>query len=509
MRFSFSLITAFVLVYFHYQAQNDLDAIRYARIGHGGTPRSLAMGGAFGALGADASCASGNPAGLALYRKGEVIFSGGLRFTNNSAEMLGQKTTSPGASFIFSNFGLSFSMQSEKVKTKRNTYAFTNNQLINFNSSLLINQAGTYNSIAGDMLNIANQTRILGQFNPSYELMGYNTYVLDYDSAAGKFFSFVDLNRKVAQSRAIENSGRMNEINLSFAQSNDDKFYIGGSLGIPRLRFESTTSHSETDANDSMQINLTSPTSYTTSYLSYLPYIYTDKLGFHSLKYSETFKTEGYGINLKLGAVIRLNANFRVGGYFHSPTIFYLTDTYGYSMEARFDYNTAQPIQTSFPENEGRYEYRIVTPMRYGISGCYVNPKFGAFSLDIENLNYNQSSLAGETPDVFSGVNAVIKNKYKNATNIRTGFEYNLNPFLLRAGYAYYGSPFGGLYKGPFDRQTLSFGIGYRSKDNFFYDFAWVRTSGKEQYYMFSTNPVKTDLRLISSQLIISAGVKF
>jgi long-subunit fatty acid transport protein len=380
---------------------------------------------------------------------------------------------------------------------------------MNFNSVTLINQSNTTNSIAGDMLNIANQTRVLGQFNPSYELLGYNTFVLDYDSASGKYFSFVDLKRSLSQTRGIENSGRMNEINLSFAQSHDDKFYIGGSLGIPRLKFESTTKHSETDSNDSMQINLTSPSTFTTSYLSDLPFIYTDKLGFHSLNYREFFKTEGYGINLKLGAIVRLNANVRVGGYFHSPTIYYLTDTYGYSMEARFDYNTTQPIQSNYPEGEGRYEYRIVTPMRYGISGSYIDPKIGAFSIDIENLNYNQANLSGETPDVFSGVNAVIKSKYRNATNIRTGFEYNLNPFLLRAGYAYYGSPFGGFFSGPFDRHTLSFGAGYRSKDNFFYDFAWIRTFTKEDYYMFSTNPVKSNLVLISSHLIISAGIKF
>jgi hypothetical protein len=506
---SHTILTVFLSCVFLLNSQNDLDALRYSRLTNGGTPRSIAMGGAFGALGADLSCSSTNPGGLGLYRKGELIFGAGLRFTNNSALLNGQKTTNPGANFIFSNFGLAFSTISERDKNKRNTFAFTNHQLMNYNSSVLINQSGTTNSIAGDMLTIANQSRVLGQFNPTYELMGYNTYVLDYDSASSKFFSFVDLKRNLVQTRAIENSGRMNELNISFAQSNDDKFYIGGSLGIPRLKFESNTTHSETDSNDSMQINLTSATSYTTSYISELPFIYTDKLGFHSLKYREFYKTEGYGINLKLGAVVRLNPNVRVGAYIHSPTIYYLTDTYGYFMEARFDQNTTKPIVDQYPENEGRYEYRIVTPMRFGISGSYIDPKIGAFSLDIENINYAQASLAGETPDVFNGVNAVIRSKYKNATNIRTGFEYNLNPILLRAGYNYYGSPFGGFFSGPFDRQTISFGLGYRSKDNFFYDFAWVRTSTKENYYMFNTNPVKTDLNLISSHLIVSVGVKF
>ena len=67
-----SLFLASVLSF----SQNDQDALRYSRTGVGGTPRNIAMGGAFGALGADMSCASYNPAGLGLYRKGEFVYSG-------------------------------------------------------------------------------------------------------------------------------------------------------------------------------------------------------------------------------------------------------------------------------------------------------------------------------------------------------------------------------------------------------------------------------------------------
>lgn len=501
-----SLFLASVLSF----SQNDQDALRYSRTGVGGTPRNIAMGGAFGALGADMSCASYNPAGLGLYRKGEFVYSGGLKFNTISSDFLGSKNSSPSADFAFSNFGIAFSYASEKDKTKRNTFAFSNNQLQNFDGSFLITESNSYHSMARDMMNIANEVKVLGQMNPTYELMGYNSYVLDYDSASGKYFSFVDLNRSLSLKRSVTTTGRMNELNISFAQSADDKYYIGGSLGIPRLNFESTTIHSETDSNDSMRVGLTSGSSYTTTYNSYLPFIYTDMLGFNSLKYEEVFSTKGYGLNLKLGAVVRINQSFRVGAYFHSPTIFYLSDNFYYRMEARFDANTTKPMEAQYPDGGGGiYEYRITTPLRFGINGAYIYQKTAAFALDIEQINYGMASLNGETADVFSGVNAVIKDKYKSATNIRAGVEYNLSPILLRAGYNYYGSPFGGFFSGPFDRQTVSFGAGYRTKGSLFFDMAWARTLSKEKYFMYSTVPLKSDLKFVSSSLILSVGLKF
>ena len=57
------------------QAQNQVDALRYSQTTYGGTARYVAMGGAFGALGADASTLSSNPAGIGMYRKSDLTFT--------------------------------------------------------------------------------------------------------------------------------------------------------------------------------------------------------------------------------------------------------------------------------------------------------------------------------------------------------------------------------------------------------------------------------------------------
>lgn len=511
MCYKFWLLIISTTLYFTSFSQNDLDALRYSRTGIGGSPRFIAMGGAMGALGGDVSCATTNPAGLAIFRKGEIIYSGGLRITRNTTETNGISNKLNDANFVFSNFGLAFAWHAEKDPTRRNVFCFSNTQLQNFSNQIQFVNPSTRNTMASDMLNIANSNNnTLSNLNQAYEGLGYNAYLLDYDSTSGKFFSFVDINRNLAQNRSITTSGRANEINISFAQSIDDNFYIGGSVGIPRIKFESTTKHTEADANDSMRVGMTSASSFTSTYNTYLPFVYNQFLGFNSFSYTEFFRTEGYGVNIKLGINARVNQNIRLGAYFHSPTILNLTDTYKYEIASSFDGNKLLESVYGYPtENDGMFKYKITTPLRFGFNSGFIIGKIVSIGVEYEGLKYQEAKLNADDPTVFKVVNDAIKTKYKYASNIRVGGELNVKPVIVRAGYTINGSPFGGLYSGKFDRQTVSFGISYRTKNNYFYDLTWTRTSSKETYYMFSTLPVKSNINYIASSLILAIGLKF
>lgn len=63
-----------VLVHLTAYAQNEIDALRFSYTGNGGTARSLAMGNAFGALGADLSSLYVNPAGHVQKKRGLIGF---------------------------------------------------------------------------------------------------------------------------------------------------------------------------------------------------------------------------------------------------------------------------------------------------------------------------------------------------------------------------------------------------------------------------------------------------
>ncbi len=63
-------------------SQNDLDAFRYSQQGISGSARFNAMGGAFSAIGADVTLAAINPAGLAIYKNGELNYGGAIKAIN-------------------------------------------------------------------------------------------------------------------------------------------------------------------------------------------------------------------------------------------------------------------------------------------------------------------------------------------------------------------------------------------------------------------------------------------
>ncbi|MEO6302565.1 MAG: hypothetical protein ABIP51_05295, partial [Bacteroidia bacterium] len=138
-------------------SQNDIDAIRYSRVGVNGSSRFTAVGGAFGAVGADMSCAAYNPAGLALYRKGDISFSGGLRITNNQGIINSKTSSIPDAGFTFNNFGILAGWQSKTDKESRNIISFTSTQTQNFLNKTRMSSYTNNSSIAKDMVNKANQ----------------------------------------------------------------------------------------------------------------------------------------------------------------------------------------------------------------------------------------------------------------------------------------------------------------------------------------------------------------
>ena len=72
-------------------AQEPEDALRFAWNVQSGTARTQAVGGAMGSLGGDITATFVNPAGLAFYRTGDVVFTPSYNFGKTSATYLGRK----------------------------------------------------------------------------------------------------------------------------------------------------------------------------------------------------------------------------------------------------------------------------------------------------------------------------------------------------------------------------------------------------------------------------------
>ena len=85
----------------------------------------------------------------------------------------------------------------------------------------------------------------------------------------------------------------------------------------------------------------------------------------------------------------------------------------------------------------------------------------GALNIDYDIINYKQASLQS-SPQEFTAVNATIRKKYAQTTNLRVGVEANLKPMFVRLGYAMYGSPFGDTFSGDFVKSFFTGGVGFR-----------------------------------------------
>jgi len=228
---------------------------------------------------------------------------------------------------------------------------------------------------------------------------------------------------------------------------------------MPYIRYFRETFYSETDVADT------------------IPY-------FNSWSTSENLETKGFGINFKLGVIVRPIDWVRIGIAFHTPTWYWtMRDTWNVTMTSDLDWfagDTIMPVRT--------YDYKLNTPFRGIGSLAFVVKKIGFFSFEYEYVNYSQATLNSRNYG-FATENTNIKNYYQSTNNFRAGTEWRISKISLRAGYAYYGSPYqDNLNDG--SRQSISGGIGYTA-EQFALDFAYVHSTKNEDYYFYSTENIQ------------------
>lgn len=490
-------ITALSLLSIQLISQNDIDAIRYSQTYFGGTSRSKAMAGSFGALGADGSSMAINPAGIGLYKKGDINFSAGLRFFSVDALHNGTSNKAFKATVPFDGITIVGAWDSKQQPDNHHALGLSCNQIANFSSSTSIEGRSNFKSIANDFLASANG-KTLGNLDDSYTGMAYDNYLIDvYDTISNQYNSIINTKYDLLQSKTIQTSGKINEWNVNYAYGYKDKLYIGVALGIPIISYSHNSIYSEVDDKDSMR--------YSTNTTYAYPSIGVG--GFKSMSYQETYKTTGTGYNLKVGVIYRAAEFIRLGASFHSPTIYNLTDSYVYNMTANYDEGASFSTQDP-PNNGGRFNYQVITPMKFIGSLALLYKKLGAINIDYDIINYKQAALQSSGQE-FTGVNTTIRNKYSQSSNLRVGGEVNLNPLFVRLGYAMYGSPFGETFSGDFVKSFYTGGLGFR-RNKMYVDISFTKSMNSENYYMYGANFVdKSTLKNSGTTIAFTIGSKF
>ncbi len=488
-------------------AQDEHDALRYAHIYTHGTARGMAIGGAVGSIGADFSSLSVNPAGIGLYRKSELNFSPSFTIQSNNGSYLGQNSKESNTRLNFAQAGLvtasakkgnaykksawkttAFGIGVNRLATFNQEYSYTGK---NYKSSFIERYAEEFNRLGG--LNNATLDRV--SF-PAYA--AWETYLVDKDYAGDTNLAkaYVPYQDGLQQTKRVSDRGGMNELAISFGGNYMESLMIGATMGIVRSNFDRTVRTMEEDISGKLDNE------------------------FKYVRLTERYNTEGTGVNLKLGAIFRPNDAFRFGLALHTPTKMYFNDVSTMFMESHTDslklYNNpaANPVSSYTQETTQVFNYSMNTPYKALASATYIIQKQGFITADLEYIDY--ASMRYDYGQGFQNqsdaVNDAIKNTYKSAVNLRLGGEVKVKDMALRAGYAFYGSPYQ-ANSSVGTRSILSAGTGYRT-NSWFLDATLLYAMHKRHeapYVLARTDAAVTNATIQQSitQVVLTWGWRF
>lgn len=476
-------------------AQGFVDALRYSDYKITGTARSAAMGNAFGALGGDFSSLSINPAGLGLYRSSEFIITPDVSKSNVDGLYLGNTASDSRYNFSLNNIGYVATFQpNNNGESSLVSYSFGVgfNRLRNYSMNMLVSGSNAQNSILTKFTENVNDDYLApADFDPYYEALAYDTYLMDYDEENDEFFNdLTDAGYGQSQRKTINRRGYVNEYVFSLAANFNHKFYLGATLGIQDIYYSESTDLYEYDANNNIDY-------------------------FNNLNFETYLRTSGTGFNFKLGAIYKPINELRLGISIHTPTFYSLNDKYDNTMLSNMTFNGATQNYSS-RSPLGEYDYELETPLRAVLSAAYVIGKKGLISVDYEVVDYSSSKLrnGGNNNYMFTDENSDINEVYRSVGNLRIGGEYRLNNILsLRAGYENYPSAFN---KNAFNTtqpnsdanySSLSAGLGIK-QNNFFVDMAYKHGMTKEYNTLYGGSELaKFDIQ--NNNFIVTLGFKF
>ncbi len=478
-----SLIIVLCIIYLNISAQNEVDALRYSRQIPVGTARAVGLGGAVGALGADFTALSVNPAGLGLYRGSEIIFSPSVFRDNTSSSFLGNSYEETKHNLNVGNYGFVTTYDNNREKGWVSTsFAFGYNQTANFNRNILMSGVNTNSSLLDNFTDHANANK--NNLDGFYEQLAYDVLLLPYDTIYEEYWNDIqNAGYGQAQRRTINSTGSSGEYTFSVGANYSHMLYLGATLGISRLRYEQDIIHLEEDISGDIDF-------------------------FEKFIFRENLRTTGTGLNFKFGAIVRPVDMLRVGIAYHFPTFYTLNDRFTTDMEAYIDPDQGYSTQNAYSPI-GDYEYKLQTPSKFIGSITLTLGKMGLLSMDYERVDYSSAKLSAADYDFFTE-NNFIRDLYRITNNFRFGGELRMGTSYIRGGYATYQNPYTSVDPGinP-NHQILSTGIGMRGR--FFYvDFGYSLSLSEEIYYMYIPQMNEGSInKSKGNNVIMTLGYKF
>ncbi|HNB81574.1 MAG TPA: hypothetical protein PLP14_05700, partial [Chitinophagaceae bacterium] len=380
-------------------AQDESDAIRMGNQDGFGTARGMALGMAAGSMGADFSGVSVNPAGLGLYRNSEFVFTPTIQTRSSEGDYLGSNRSAMSLKFNFSNLGLIVTQNLKERKQKSYgwryfNYALGMNRLQSFRNKTVYSGVNRKNSLTDAFADEFNQ---MGGLNSnsiaqvSYaSFAAYQTWLLDLGQGpdSNLVVSYVPVGDGIEQTKTVIEKGGISEYVVAAGGNYKDRLYLGLTLGIPVLRYNRNTQFNEEDISGNNDND------------------------FRYMHFTESLKTEGTGVNLKLGMIYKFHPLFRAGISIQTPTHYELNDLSEISMETHTDSLLIRmdpqnsPVSSYQQDSALVFNYSFNSPYKATGSFCFLFNQYGLITMDLDFINY-RSMRYGYTLDYETEENKI------------------------------------------------------------------------------------------------------
>lgn len=509
--------------------QDIFDAQRLSQTDISGTARYVSMGGAFSALGGDASAAKENPAALGVYRSSEFSLSFDLSGRKSSSTMLGVDVGNErNVRFGLSQASIIMNL-TNKTKTSGlvgNTFSFSYHRLHNFYRNLGIKGAHTGTSMTDYMEIYTNQLKKEDFKNDPYNnseigwlsILAYDGYLINpiYDNAGvetGNWATVLGQGEKVTPSYRLTERGRTDEYTFSWGGNISNRLYLGIALNLLDLEYALTSRYEEG---------------------------FEQEGGF---KLENVRTTSGSGANFSAGVIFRPTDALRLGFALKTPTFYSLEESYGANLDYdSYDVEKKVGVSGTVKTPTAQSSYSLNSPLRLNAGAALVLGKRGLVSVQYDFDNYRGMRLA--EPDrknspYFTIQNSEMKSQLKAVHTFKIGAEIKLaTNYALRGGFAhqssssqpttyrvldepnikFYNTRTDSDYFIDYGTNYASLGVGYRN--NFFFaDVAYQYKMHRESWFAYdagqpadSSPRVKGDEATIlnsAHNIIVTVGIRF
>ena len=452
-----------------------------------GTARYVGMGGALGALGADMSVISWNPAGIGLYRKNDVALTmGGIWGKSSISEENRGK-------FTFDQAGFVFNMKTGGETCPYINFAFNFQKKKNFNFNFYADDPNPHE------LSQMDQVAELTDWDEGWQnnLAGMaleNGYFMTGTTAGGaeyRYNKYSTLHNEYTH----HSEGSLQSFDFNVSTNINDRAFLGLTVGVDNMRYRGWTYYREYDLDDKAKYDL-----------------------------NNDIRVSGTGVNVKLGTIIRPieNSPFRFGFVVETPTWYRLKNSTLFDLARGASYGGGRidPWESYLKFNV-RSPWKVRTSIGSTVGTTFawdVDYEFAAFagtSMGYPRDEYADGSTSGNvkdaamtqfTRDNMRGTHTLRLGVEANATKnlaFRLGYNLSTSPYKKNIGFDQYSLNSAAMdyatstsYMRLGNSNILTLGMGYHSK-SFYVDLAYKVRNQKADFYAFDTSYTNTNQELI------------